>query len=640
MKKKTIDLFRNIAKKTLKPIPKITVSTWADSYRILSSDSSAEPGKWNTARAPYQKEIMDAFTSDGVHKVVVQSAAQIGKSDIMLNVIARFAHIDPSPMMMIQPTIEMAQDFSKSRVAPMIRDTPILNELFFEDNKEAKTRNSNNTILNKVFPGGRLVMAGANSPAGLASRPIRLLLSDEVDRFPKSAGNEGDPIALAEKRMTTFWNYLEGLFSTPTIKGDSRIEVEYLNGTQEEWQHMCPNCKEYHLLRYSDMIVDSEKYLNKKKEIVAIIHSVKWCCPDCGFSFEENEMKASNQKYVINNAPALKNGVRSFFINGFTSTWISWKDIMKEWLEAGDDPQRKKVVVNTRFGETFEETGCFDNENVFLARREYYNAELADGVLILTASVDVQDNRLEYEICGWGIGEECWGIKKGVIMGSPDTDKVWQELDLILDRTYHFKNGQGLIVARTFIDSGGHYSESVYKYCHKNMVKQRFAIKGSSVHGVPLIHKYGKSKKSPIVLIVMLGTETGKQLVMERLAIEEIGQRYFHFPLDDKDNINITENLHTRGYDTIYFKGLISEKLVRRVKNGSVYMVWEHVNSKTRNEPLDLRVYNLACIKSINPDWEQLSEVIAGNNTTKTKNKTKINKKRPKYGNINRGVEI
>ena len=278
MEKKTIDLFRNIAKKTLKPIPKITVSTWADSYRILSSDSSAEPGKWNTARAPYQKEIMDAFTSDGVHKVVVQSAAQIGKSDIMLNVIARFAHIDPSPMMMIQPTIEMAQDFSKSRVAPMIRDTPILNELFFEDNKEAKTRNSNNTILNKVFPGGRLVMAGANSPAGLASRPIRLLLSDEVDRFPKSAGNEGDPIALAEKRMTTFWNYLEGLFSTPTIKGDSRIEVEYLNGTQEEWQHMCPNCKEYHLLRYSDMIVDSEKYLNKKKEIVAIIHSVKWRC--------------------------------------------------------------------------------------------------------------------------------------------------------------------------------------------------------------------------------------------------------------------------------------------------------------------------------------------------------------------------
>ena len=207
------DLFRYVLDHAVKPLPKTPVSEWADTYRMLSS-MSAEPGRWRTSRAPYQKEIMDAFTQPGIHRVVVKSCAQIGKSDIMNNVIGRYAHLDPCAIMMLQPTIDMAQDYSKSRIVPMVRDTPVLRDLF----SDAKSRDSFNTILSKLFPGGRLIMCGANSPSGLASRPIRVLLCDEVDRFPVSAGTEGDPVDLASKRMTTFWNYVMGclLYTSPS----------------------------------------------------------------------------------------------------------------------------------------------------------------------------------------------------------------------------------------------------------------------------------------------------------------------------------------------------------------------------------------------------------------------------------------
>ena len=240
-----IDLWQYISRKGLKPLPKTSVSEWADMYCVISQ-GNAEPGRWRTSRAEYQREIMNAFTQPGIHRVVAKLSSQSGKSSIMNNVIGRFAHLDPAAIMMIQPTIEMAQDYSKTRIAPMLRDTKVLNNLFFtvkgkEDFGTAKTRDGNNTILSKIFPGGRLIMCGSNSPAGLASRPVRVLLADEVDRFAQTAGTEGDPVDLASKRMTTFWNHVSGLFSTPTTEGASRIETEYLAGTQEEWRHRCPN---------------------------------------------------------------------------------------------------------------------------------------------------------------------------------------------------------------------------------------------------------------------------------------------------------------------------------------------------------------------------------------------------------------
>ncbi len=551
---------------------------------------------------------MNAFTEPGIHRVVVKSSSQIGKSDMMNNVIGRFAHLDPCAIMMIQPTIDMAQDYSKTRIAPMIRDTKVLNNLFYD----VKSRDANNTILSKVFPGGRLIMCGANSPAGLASRPIRILLADEVDRFPDSAGTEGDPVDLAAKRMTTFWNSCMGLFSTPTNEGSSRIDEEYLAGTQEEWQHKCPNCGEYHLLRHIDMTVDYKEIKTPSGKKTVIVNDVKWRCPHCGFSFSEKEMKQTPQKYISRNADALKNGIRSFFVNGFTSPWMTWSKIMREWLEAKGDPEREKVIMNTVFGESYKQKGAFEDEQIFLRRRESYGAELPNGVLLLTAAIDTQDNRLEYEVVGWGKEEECWGIRKGIVLGAPNQDRTWKEIDNILDKTYHFADGKGLKVVRTFIDSGGHYTSDVYNYCQKNFHKQRFAIKGRGGPGIPLIYKIAKANnaKAPLIL---LGVDDGKQQIMDRLSIDSPGPLYFHFPQDEG-----IKELSNRGYDDLYFKGIISEHKKVYKRNGVLREVWE-TTKNVRNEPLDLRNYNLACMKSLKPDWGKLEMLVNGMSETEVK---------------------
>lgn len=626
MKRKTTELFLNIFHRNLRPTPKTPVAEWADSYRILSSESSAFPGKWSTDRAPYQREIMDAFTENGIHSVTVMSASQVGKSDMMNNVIGRFSHLDPAPMMMVQPTIDMAQDYSKTRIAPMLRDTKVLSKLFYD----VKARDSNNTILSKIFPGGRLIMGGANSPAGLASRPIRILLCDEVDRFPDSAGTEGDPVDLAAKRTTTFWNYVIGLFSTPTVEGTSRIAAEYEAGTQEEWQHKCPQCGEYHLVTHRDINTEYDEHTGRNGKKSVIIKSVKWRCPDCGYNFSEEQMRQTKQKYIAQHPGAIQNGRRSFFVNAFVSPQLSWDRIMQEWLEAKGDPKREQVVVNTRFGETYRQVGAFEDEQVFLRRREVYEAELPNGVLMLTASVDTQDNRLEYEVCGWGMAEEAWGIKKSVILGAPDQKRTWQELDSVLDRIYYFKNGAGLKVLRTFIDSGGHYTGKVYEYCQINFAKQRFAIKGQGGPGLPLTYKIGRATGYKIPL-VMLGVDDGKQQVMNRLSISKKGAQYFHFPLDE--SANEKDFVTSRGYDELYFKGIIAEHKKKIKKYGQVHEIWVPVKEGVRNEPLDLRVYNLACMFSLHPDWDRMKSLLSGepmpeNNINQQKKSTMQQEKR------------
>ena len=274
---KTLNLFRNIAK-VLSPPPELTVSQWADKYRKLSPESSAEPGQWNTDRAPYQREIMDAVVDAAVETVVIMSSAQVGKTELILNTIGYYIDYDPSPILCLQPTLEMAQAFSKDRLAKMIRDTPVLRGKV----KDARARDSENTILHKSFPGGHITMVGANSAAGLASRPIRIVLMDEIDRFPPSAGSEGNPIKLAEKRTTTFWNRKKIKVSTPTIKGRSQIETEYLSSSKEEWCVPCPCCGKYQpyewgRIRISDVTME---------------------CKYCGEHFKETEWKERPGKWI------------------------------------------------------------------------------------------------------------------------------------------------------------------------------------------------------------------------------------------------------------------------------------------------------------------------------------------------------
>lgn len=231
----TFQLFQRVAK-VLEPPPKLSVSEWADQYRVLSKGLSAESGRWNTDRMPYQRAIMDAISDMSVKRVVVMSSSQVGKTEIILNVIGYYISEDPATILIVQPNKKpMAEDFSKHRFAYMIRDTPVLKGKI----SEKKSGEGDNTVFSKDFPGGFIAFAGANTPSDLAGRPVRVVLMDEVDRYPASAGEEGDPVELAATRSTTFWNRRSLMVSSPTLKDSSKIYENFMEGTQEEWEFQC-----------------------------------------------------------------------------------------------------------------------------------------------------------------------------------------------------------------------------------------------------------------------------------------------------------------------------------------------------------------------------------------------------------------
>jgi phage terminase large subunit GpA-like protein len=585
MNRKTIKLFNRIAK-NISPPPALTVSEWADLYRKLSSETSAEPGQWHTDRAPYQREMMDAVNDPEIEEVVFKTSSQVGKSEIVNNIAGYFIDNDPCPILMIQPTIEMAEDYSKRRLAPMFKDTEVLTKKV----ADSKTRDTNNTILMKQFPGGSLALAGANSPAGLASRNIRIILADEIDRFPPSAGTEGDPLLIVEKRTITFWNKKKIYTSTPTIKGASRIDTEYEKGTQERWRLECPHCGHFAFINIHGIKFEYEK--DEKGNYS--VWDITFQCPACLEKFDEYTWKVQPGEWIPDNPGA--RGIRSFHLNAFVSPWVHWESIIIEWLQVKNDPEKYKVFKNTMLGESWEENISDDEYNFLLERREEYSADLPDGVLILTCGVDTQDDRLEYEIVGWGRGEQSWGVKYGIILGKPDQEKVWNDLSDILGATYHFKSEIGLKIACTFVDSGGHHTSDVYKFCRKNEHRKVFAIRGMPKPGLPIIYSKNRSKNENC-LYFNLGVDGGKARILSRLQIKQSGDGYCHFPLDEK-----------RGYDQIYFKGLLSEHQVTEKNGGKLKLVWKKRTTDIRNEPLDVRNYAQAAFYLLPESWLDVFE--------------------------------
>ena len=574
MKEKTTKLFKRIFS-VLKPPPDLKLSEWADTYRQLSSEASASPGKWRTDKAPYQREIMDAITNIDIQKVVVMSAAQVGKTDAMvLNPIGYYVHYEPSPIMVIQPTIQMAEAFSKERLSPMIRDTPVLAERIND-----KSRNSGNTIQQKVFPGGHVTMVGANSPAGLRSRPIRVLLADEIDAYPASAGAEGDPLLLASKRLTTYWNKKQVDISTPTIKGLSRIEVEYNNSSRGEWNVPCPHCGTLQPLKWSNIEFDEDN-----------LERIHYVCEECGAVSTEAEWKEHfiDGKFIHEDP---ENPVKGFHLNTLASTIATWKEVVEKFLVANEEKKKgnielMKVWTNTEMGETWEEEGETLEEDELIKRREYYGCEVPDGVMYLTAGVDTQDDRFEIEVVGWGIEHESWGIKYAVIFGKLDQSQIWKDLDAFLQQTFQKKDGTKLALRCVCVDSGGHYTNEVYKFCKQRFSRNIFAVKGSNDSAAAYIQKPKKNNREQAYRFD-IGVDTGKSLLMGRLKVEEAGPGYCHFPIEDD-----------KGYDKKYFEGLTAEKKVLRYKKGKPYFVWEKI--RKRNEPIDCRNYAAAAIEITN----------------------------------------
>ena len=571
----------------LKPPSRRSVSQWADECRVLTSATASEAGRWRTSRAPFQKEIMDAFTQPGVWQIVVIASSQIGKTEMELNMLGRLIDEDPGSVLFVQPTLALAEDFSKRRVSGMISACPSLARKV----SDAKTRDASNTIFMKQFPGGNVTFAGANSPRELAGRPIRYLFMDEIDGFPKSAGTEGDPIKLAERRTETFrYNRKLVVTSTPTIK-NGPIERRFKKGTQEEWHVMCPHCGEFSFIRFDDIKFDIEVF-DAGGEKDRRPENVRWKCPKCGQTSREHQTKRQPGKWVMRNPEGLEEGIRSFRLNAFLSPWSDWADICKNFLDAKDDPEMLKVFHNTMLGESWEVRDRSGAPEKLYARREYYDAEVPSGAVLLTMGVDTQDNRLEYEVVGWNRGEESWGIARGVIPGRPDEEGPWNELDALLEREWMRADGRKMRVLATFVDSGGHYTSEVYGQCDRRRNRRVWAIKGEAGENKQYVRMMRAGAQNGSVRF-MIAVDVGKEAILYETGIEKPGDRYMHFPEDAR-----------AGYTMEYFYGLISERMVVHTKNGRNVIVWEKVYE--RNEPLDCRNYALAAYRFFNWDFERL----------------------------------
>ena len=557
MEQRTVSFFEDLLK-VLKPAPNLTIGEWADKYRILSQEGAAEAGKWRTDRTPYMVEIYNCLTDSHTESVTIKSSSQIGKTEMLLNILGRYMHLDPCSILFVQPTVDDAKSFSKERVEPMIRDTKVLKTLIKQANKKGE-----GTVQGKMFPGGYVRFVGANSPSGLASRPIRITLLDEVDRFPQSAGDEGDPVKLAERRTATFFNRKMLRVSTPTDDTTSKIQKLYLEGSQEEWCLQCKHCGEYQPLKWED-IRDDEGV-------------VKLECRHCGVLGTEEEWKRENQKsgiWIAKFPKEKKN--RSFHLNALASPWATWKEIYEEYLQVKDDEMRMRTFTNTVLGETFvlhlEEQ--LDYEALF-EMREDYGAELHDNILFLTAGVDVQDNRLELLVVGWGYGFESYVVQYRDFPGSPGQEDVWIQLDNYLKRTFSFKdkNKRPLPIACCLIDSGGHHTGNVYKYVFGKSKRNIFAIKGLGTNGVNILN----------------GLNALKDLVYARLTILE-GPGTCHFP---KDSL--------KGCGIDFFKGLTAEVKVKVRTSKGEKIEWQVLPGR-RNEPLDLMNYATAAIELLGID--------------------------------------
>ena len=580
----------------MKPPEDLTVSQWADKNRRLTSESSAEVGKWRTSRTPYMFDILDSFTDPLIEHIVVVAASQVGKSETINNMVGYCIDQDPGPILLIQPTIDDVKRYSEMRIAPMIRETRCLKRKV----ADPKSRDAANTKRQKSFPGGVLVMTGSNVAHDLSSMPIRYVFGDERDRWATSAGSEGDPWELAVARTRTFYNKKMVEVSTPTVKGASAIENSYNLGTMERWKTQCPHCGEYVEVTFDNIRFEYDAAENGDKKIFHI-SEIFYVCPECGGISDEHTMKSQPAKWVATVPEARKHHkTRSFWLTAWVSPWATWESIILQFLQAGTDSAKLQVVYNTQFGELGEERGDMASEDDVMARREVYEAEVPDGVLLLTCGVDIQDDRLEYEVVGHRRFGETWGIKKGVILGRPDTEEVWERLDEVLSHKYKFKSGVSLQISLTFIDEGGHFTQEVRQHCLARQYDHVFAIKGANRPDIPYT---APPKKQKIVVngkvigqvwVYEIGVNAGKQKIVDNLRVQSPGANYCHFPLRDD-------------YGKQFFKQLMSEHLAYVPKLKHPWQ-WQKIPGHERNEAFDIRNYNLAACEILSPDWDAIEQ--------------------------------
>lgn len=579
----------------LRPDPPYLVSEWADLHRVLSSVASAEPGPWRTSRTPYLREIMDSLSAySEVEEVAVMKGAQIGMSEAGLNFMGYTIHHAPGPALYVMPTIDMAKRISKQRLDPMIDASGVLSERI----APARSRDSGNSMFVKEYDGGVLVLTGANAPAGLRSMPMRYLVLDEVDGYPPSAGEEGDPVTLAKQRAQTFARRKVFVLSTPKLKVTSRIGRAFREGDQRFFQVACDGCGVMQPIIWAAI-----KWTDRDPE------SARFVCQHCGHEHEEHrkghlltngEWKATSE--------AERPGLRSYHISTLYSPWKTWAECVREFLACFDPngrpmPETLQVFVNTVLGEEWEDQGEEVDAHALQKRAEDWKTHVVDGrevhiapngVLLITCGVDVQGDRLEIERVGWGLSDESWSLEYEVIPGDPSAPEVWDDLDEYLMQPTTAEDGRLISVAAAAVDYGGHHGQAVADFVRDKARRRVWGIKGAAGAGRPLWPKkatHGKWLKN----LYVIGVDAGKDLVYGRLRIGEPGPGYCHFPK--------TREPH-------YFEQMTSETVVTKYVKGFPHREWV-LKPGMRNEALDLRVYALAALRSMSINWGKVQRILA-----------------------------
>ena len=560
------------------------VSEWADTHRVLSQTSSAEPGKFRTSRTPYLKDIMDALSpSSSYEKVVFMKGAQIGGTEAGNNWVGFVIDQAPGPMLVVQPTVEMGKRWSKGRLAPLIQDTTCLRDKV----KDPRSRDSGNTIQSKEFAGGQIVITGANSAVGLRSMPVRYLFCDEVDAYPPDADSEGDPLTLAIQRTSTFARKKIFIVSTPTIKGLSRIEKEFENTDQRKFFVPCPYCNHFQVLNWRGIQHDS------------VLNEIVYICENCKRSireFAKTEMLANGEWRATAERKGSEKAI-GFHISSLYSPlgWLSWKDCYESFEAAKDNEQLLKAWTNTTLGLTYEEKGDVPDWGILFDRREGYQIGVVpEGGYILTAGVDVQNDRLEVEIVAWGCNLESWSVDYRIIYGSPTTPEVWQKLSTVLQEDFEGVDGVFRKIAMMAIDTG-FSTQNVYAWVRSQSAYNVMAIKGVDNSIVPLnsptkvdINLKGKKIVGGVRLwkigVSLLKGELYGWLKQTRKEDGSVPRGYCHFP----------------EYATEYFKQLTAEQLVTKIVKGYPKREWQ--KTRDRNEALDCRVYSRAAAIALGLD--------------------------------------
>lgn len=519
---------------------------------------------------------MDVAHDPHVHTIVGMKPSRMGFTEVLINTILKTIDDDPAPILYVQQTVEMAERFSKAMLWPAIRDTQKVAGKI----APARSRDSGNTILDKDFPGGDLSMIGANSPRGFRMVAKKYVMLDDVDGFEHNVGDEGDPVDLAIRRADTFPDKKIWLFSSPTVKGASRIEAAFAESDQRYYEVPCPFCQTYQVLLWRQLKFES-------RDPVSTSYECQHCAKRIGHRFK---MPMLRRGRWVPTAPF--RGIAGFHLNKLYSPFVTWNALAEEFLRAHEIPERLQVFCNTALAETYDVMGGEKLEpHTLAARREPYGPELPREVVALTAGVDVQQDRLEVEVVGWGKGEESWGIERRVFRGDL-TDvqgEAWTALDLFLQKTYAHALGFPLRISGTCIDTG-YATKEVYGFTRLKHGRGLFAIKGSTTFGAPpfVPPSRGPLRKGKIKLY-LVGVSTLKMTLFERLKKTSPGPGYLHYP---------------QTYEGDFFEQLTAEKLVTKYEKGFPRRQWVR---EGRNEALDCRIYAMAALAILGWDLEALA---------------------------------